>query len=76
MIVLLIARNCHLAPGVVCSGNVNIGEGTHIGTGVSIIQNISIGKESVVAAGSVVYKNVANKFTFVQYRKEIILNYD
>jgi UDP-perosamine 4-acetyltransferase len=54
----IIAERCHIAPGVVCSGNVNIESGTHIGVGVTIIQGINIGKKCIIAAGAVVYKNI------------------
>ena len=65
-----IAENCHLAPGVVCSGSVDVGSGSHVGTGVSVIQSISIGKNSVVAAGSVVYKDIPSNVVFKQARQE------
>ncbi len=64
-----VEQNCHIAPAVVCSGGVHVGEGTHLGTGTIIIENIDIGKKSVVAAGSVVYRNVPNNITFIQKRE-------
>jgi len=54
----VISENCHLAPGVVCSGAISIGGNTHIGTGASIIQGINVGGKSVIAAGTIIYKNV------------------
>lgn len=58
--------NCHLAPGVVLSGFVNIDNGVQIGTGTIVIQKIKIGQNSVIAAGSVIYKSVASDIKFIQ----------
>ena len=63
-----IGKNCHLAPGTVCSGGVSIKKGVHIGTGSVIIQNITIGKDTNIAAGSTLYKDVENNITFIQKR--------
>lgn len=63
---------CHLAPGVVFSGGINVGEGTHIGVGTSVIQNISIGKNSVIAAGSLIFKDVPSEVIFMQKREPIV----
>ncbi|MGD9153329.1 MAG: acetyltransferase [Gammaproteobacteria bacterium] len=53
-----IGDNSHLAPGVICSGNVTVGNNTHVGVGAVIIQNIDVGDNCLVAAGSVVTKNI------------------
>lgn len=54
----IIEKHCHVAPGVVLSGDVQVGDGCHIGTGVSVIQGIVIGEGSLVAAGAVVIQDV------------------
>ncbi|OGT37986.1 MAG: hypothetical protein A3F11_03175 [Gammaproteobacteria bacterium RIFCSPHIGHO2_12_FULL_37_14] len=48
----------HLAPGVICCGDVKIGEGTHIGSGAIIIQGIEIKEHCLVGAGAVVVRNI------------------
>ncbi|MEO6686984.1 MAG: acetyltransferase [Dyadobacter sp.] len=48
----------HLAPGVILSGNVYVGENTLIGAGSIVTPGLSIGKNCLVAAGSVVTKNI------------------
>ena len=62
----IVSENCHIAPGVICSGGVVIGRNTHIGTGAKIIQGIKIGSNSIVAAGSVVYKDIPSGVIFKQ----------
>src|SRR3990167_8621207 len=37
----VIHDHVHIAPGVICGGNVSIGEGTHIGSGAVILQGIT-----------------------------------
>jgi len=64
-----IEKNCHLAPGVVCSGGVHVGKSSHLGTGTIVIQSISIGENSIVAAGSVIYKDVLRDVVFMQMHK-------
>ena len=54
----IIGDQCHIAPGVTLSGEVQIGDNVHIGTGAKVIQGISIGEGSVIAAGTTVYKDV------------------
>ena len=68
----VIGRDTNLAPGVVCSGGVNISDFTYIGTGTKIIHNISIGSHSVIAAGVVIYKDVLANVTFKQLCQEKI----
>jgi UDP-perosamine 4-acetyltransferase len=51
-----------LAPGVVLSGSVQVGEGAHVGTGASVIQGVRIGGNSVVGAGALVIRNVPDGF--------------
>lgn len=55
-----IGAHCHLAPGVVLSGNVRVGDATHIGTGTSVIQGIKIGTACFIAAGSIVTKDITD----------------
>ena len=59
-----ISRNCHIGPGSVLSGGVNIEENVHIGTGSTIIQNISIENNSIISAGSTIYKNLPKNTRF------------
>jgi sugar O-acyltransferase (sialic acid O-acetyltransferase NeuD family) len=66
-----IGENCHLAPGVILSGCVNIGKGAHLGTGATVIQNISIGANSTVSAGSIVYKDLVNDKMLIQIKQNI-----
>jgi len=66
----LIGKQCHLAPGVTCSGGVQIGDGCHIGTGTVITQGVKIGMGSIVAAGSVVFRDLSDYSRLIQ-RKEI-----
>lgn len=48
----------HLAPGVILSGNICVGENTLIGVGSIVAPGLMIGKNCLVAAGSVVTKNI------------------
>jgi sugar O-acyltransferase (sialic acid O-acetyltransferase NeuD family) len=66
------AENCHLAPGVVCSGGISVGKNVHIGTGTKIIQGINIGKESIIAASSTIYKNVPSGVLIRQQLSTVI----
>lgn len=50
----------HIAPGVLLSGAVTVGNGTLIGIGTSIVQSITIGRNSIIGAGSVVVKDIGN----------------
>lgn len=54
-----IGLHVHLAPGVILSGGVGIGDGVHVGTGAVIIQGVQIGRDSIVGAGAVVINHVA-----------------
>ncbi len=53
-----ILEYCHLAPGVVCSGNVKIGNFVHISPGVTITNNIEIGNNSIIYPGVTLTKNI------------------
>lgn len=48
----VIADHVHVAPGVVCSGGVQIGERAHLGTGSIVVGNLRIGACATVGAGS------------------------
>jgi UDP-perosamine 4-acetyltransferase len=50
--------HCHLAPGVILSGGVQVGDEVHIGTGAVVIHNIKIGRGSIVGAGATVLTDV------------------
>lgn len=68
----IISANCHLAPGVICSGGVSVGANTHIGTGARTIQGINIGARSIIAAGSTIYKNVPADMLVKQLLKTVM----
>jgi UDP-perosamine 4-acetyltransferase len=55
----IIGRDCHISPGVICCGGVNVSNGVHIGAGSIVIQNISVGEKSIIAAGSTIFKDVS-----------------
>ena len=48
----------HIAPGVVLSGNVTIGNRVLVGAGAVVLPNITIGDDVIVGAGSVVTKSI------------------
>lgn len=54
----VIGDHCHLAPGVILSGNVSVGDEVHIGTGATVIQGVTLGERCFVAAGAVVTRDV------------------
>ncbi|GJL54505.1 MAG: carbonic anhydrase [Nitrospirales bacterium] len=54
----IIHDHAHVAPGVILSGGVVIGEGVHLGVGAVVAQNITIGKDATIGAGAVVLKDV------------------
>lgn len=60
-----IGAHVHLAPGVVLSGGVTIGDYVHMGTGAIVIQGVTIGPGCVVGAGSVVLADVESDFKVV-----------
>lgn len=51
----------HVAPGVVLSGQVQVGDHTHIGTGSCVKELMRIGGHSVVGAGSVVVADLPER---------------
>lgn len=53
-----IGMHTHIAPGVILSGNVSVGQCCHIGTAASVIQSVSLGAYSFAAAGAVITKDV------------------
>ena len=65
----VIGDQCHIAPGVSCSGGVKIGDDCHIGTGAVITQGVTIGNGCVVAAGSVVYRDLSDHSRLIQHRQ-------
>jgi len=56
---------CHIAPGVVLCGAVEVGKGTFIGANSVVRQGIRIGNNVTIGAGTVVVKNVPDGATVV-----------
>jgi sugar O-acyltransferase (sialic acid O-acetyltransferase NeuD family) len=54
----IINQFCHIAPGSVLCGEVEIGENTHVGAGSVIRQQIKIGSNTIIGMGSVVLKDI------------------
>lgn len=53
-----IAAFCHIAPGVIMSGQVYVKESVHIGTGAKVINSIQIGKNTIIGVGANVLKTL------------------
>lgn len=49
---------CHIAPGSVLCGEVEVGENTHVGAGSVIRQQVKIGSNTIIGIGSVVLKDI------------------
>ena len=62
----MIGKSCHIAPSVVCSGGVVVGDNTHLGVGSIVTEYRSIGNNCTIAAGSVIYKDIVDNITFIQ----------
>lgn len=71
-----VAHDCQIgdfvtfAPGVMCNGNVHVGDGAYIGSGAVLRQGtpekpLKIGVNSVVGMGAVVTKDVPNGVTVI-----------
>ena len=71
-----VAHDCKIgdfvtfAPGVMCNGNVHVGDRAYIGTGAVIKQGtpekpLIIGADAIVGMGAVVTKNVPDGVTVV-----------
>lgn len=56
----IINQFCHIAPGSVLCGEVEIGENTHIGAGSVIKQQIKIGSNTIIGMCSVVVKDIGD----------------
>ena len=56
---------CHIAPGAVLCGNVEIGHGTFVGANSVIRQGIKIGHHVTIGAGTVVVKDVPDGATVI-----------
>jgi len=54
----IIGEHCHIAPGAILCGSVQVGPNTHIGAGAVVVQGITIGTGCFVAAGSLVSADV------------------
>jgi sugar O-acyltransferase (sialic acid O-acetyltransferase NeuD family) len=57
----VINQFCHIAPGTVLCGEVEVGDNSHIGAGSVIKQQIKIGFNTIVGMGSVVLKNIEDE---------------
>lgn len=53
-----IGKHCHIAPGVVMSGQVVVEDRVHIATGASLINNITVGTNSIIGVGTSVTKSI------------------
>jgi sugar O-acyltransferase (sialic acid O-acetyltransferase NeuD family) len=56
---------CHIAPGAVLCGNVQVGRNSFIGANSVIRQGITIGNNVTIGAGTVVIKDVPDNATLV-----------
>ncbi len=56
---------CHIAPGAVLCGNVQVGRSTFIGANSVIKQGIVIGNNVTIGAGTVVIKDIPDNTTVV-----------
>lgn len=56
---------CHIAPGAVLCGNVEIGPGTFVGANSVIRQGIKIGHHVTIGAGTVVVKDIPDFATVI-----------
>lgn len=54
----VVESHCHIAPGAVLCGHVQVGRATHIGAGAVILQNVRVGSNVVIGAGCVVSRDV------------------
>jgi sugar O-acyltransferase (sialic acid O-acetyltransferase NeuD family) len=61
----IIGDFCHIAPGAVLCGNVQVGRNTFIGANSVIRQGIVIGNNVTIGAGTVVVKDVPDGATVV-----------
>jgi sugar O-acyltransferase (sialic acid O-acetyltransferase NeuD family) len=61
----IIGDFCHIAPGAVLCGNVQIGRNTFVGANSVIKQGIVIGNNVTIGAGTVVVKDIADNATVV-----------
>ena len=56
----IINQFCHIAPGTVLCGEVEVGENTHVGAGSVIKQQIKIGSDTIIGMGSVVLNDISD----------------
>lgn len=54
----VIGEHCHIAPGAILCGDVQVGNDSHIGAGAVVVQGVRIGAGCFVAAGSTICTNV------------------
>lgn len=67
----VIAAHCHISPGAVLCGQVQVGENSHVGANATVIQGINIGTGAVVAAGTTLVKDLADGLLVKNARTEL-----
>ena len=68
----LIKDHCHIAPGVITGGKVEIGHASLIGLGACIIDHIIIGHNVIIGSGAVVINDIDSNTTAVGVPAKII----
>lgn len=72
----IIGDFCEIAPGVILTGEVEIGNDSFVGTRAIILPKVKIGNNVTIAAGAIVKKNVpdnavvANEFATIKFYKK------
>jgi len=61
----IIGDFCHIAPGAVLCGNVQVGRNTFIGANSVVRQGVSIGNNVTIGAGTVVIKDIPDNATVI-----------
>lgn len=56
---------CHLAPGSVVCGGVNLGDNVLVGANATILPGISIASGSILGAGAVVTRSISQAGTYI-----------
>lgn len=64
---------CHIAPGVVLCGNVQVGKSTFIGANSVVRQGIVIGNNVTIGAGTVVVKDIPDNTTVVGNPAKVLI---
>jgi sugar O-acyltransferase (sialic acid O-acetyltransferase NeuD family) len=72
----LIGNNCEVTPGVILTGEVEVGDDTSIGTGTIVLPKVKIGRNVTIAAGSLIKKDipdnavVSSDFSTIKFYKK------